>query len=61
MKRPVLQNKQFGVLGMLFRAQNVFGSFEKRAPAEDGTWSIVQVKMLYFGAWLVDISSVGVL
>ena len=50
MKRPVLQNKQFGVLGMLFRAQNVFGSFEKRAPAEDGTWSIVQVKMLYFGA-----------
>ena len=46
---------------MLFRAQNVFGTFEKRALAEDRTWSIVQVKMLYFGALLVDISSVGVL
>ena len=32
MKRPALQNKQVGVLRMAFRARNVFGTFEKRAP-----------------------------
>ena len=32
MIRPALQNKRVGVLRMLFRARNVFGTFEKRAP-----------------------------
>ena len=32
MKRPALQNKWVGVLGMAFRASKVFGSFEKRTP-----------------------------
>ena len=32
MKRPALQNKQVGVLQMAFRARNVFGTLEKRAP-----------------------------
>ena len=31
MKRPALQNKQVGALRMDFRAQKVFGTFEKRA------------------------------
>ena len=31
MKRPVLQNKGVTVLGMAFRAQKFFGTFEKRA------------------------------
>ena len=33
MKRLALQNKQFGVLRMAFRARKVFGTFEKRVPA----------------------------
>ena len=32
MKRPALQNKRVAVLQMAFRARNVFGTFEKRAP-----------------------------
>ena len=32
MKRPALQSKPVGVLEMAFRAQKVFGTFEKRAP-----------------------------
>ena len=32
MKKPALQNKDVGVLGMAFRARKVFGTFEKRAP-----------------------------
>ena len=32
MKRPALQNEQFVVLRMAFRARKVFGTFEKRAP-----------------------------
>ena len=32
MKRPALQNKRVGVLGMALRAREVFGSFEKRTP-----------------------------
>ena len=32
MKGPALQNKRIGVLRMAFRALEVFGSFEKRAP-----------------------------
>ena len=31
-KRPALQNKQFVVLRMAFRARKVLGTFEKRAP-----------------------------
>ena len=32
MKRSALQNKQFVVLRMAFRAREVLGTFEKRAP-----------------------------
>ena len=32
MKRPALQIKEVVVLRMAFRARNVFGIFEKRAP-----------------------------
>ena len=32
MKRPALQTKQVGVLRVAFRAQKVFGTFEKRGP-----------------------------
>ena len=32
MKRPALQNKQVVLLRMAFRARNVLGTFEKRAP-----------------------------
>ena len=33
MKKPALQNKDVGVLGMAFRARKVFGTVEKRALA----------------------------
>ena len=32
MKRTALQNQRVAVLGMAFRAQMVFGTFEKQAP-----------------------------
>ena len=32
MKKAALQNKRVGVLGMAFRAREVFGTFEERAP-----------------------------
>ena len=32
MKRPTLQNKQLVLLQIAFRARNVLGTFEKRAP-----------------------------
>ena len=32
MKRSALKNKRIGVWRMAFRAQKVFGTFEKRAP-----------------------------
>ena len=34
MKRSSLQNKRVGILRMAFRARNVFGTFEKRAPGQ---------------------------
>ena len=37
MKKPALQNKQFVVLRMAFRARKVFGTFEKRAPGPTTT------------------------
>ena len=35
MKKPALQNKDVGVLGMAFRARKVFGTFEKRSPGQN--------------------------
>ena len=35
MKRPALQNKRVEVLRLAFRAQKVFGTFEKQAPEQD--------------------------
>ena len=35
MKKPALQNKQFVVLRMAFRARKGFGTFEKRAPGHE--------------------------
>ena len=32
MERPALQNERVGVIRMAFRAQRVFGTFEKRTP-----------------------------
>ena len=45
MKKPALQNKDVGVLGMAFRARKVFGTFEKRAP---GQTKVGTLSILYF-------------
>ena len=37
MTRPALQNKRVGVRITAFRARNVFGTFEKRAPGLENT------------------------
>lgn len=37
-KRPVLHSEQEGILEMAFRAQKVFGTFEKWAPGWQICW-----------------------
>ena len=50
-KKTALQNKEVGVLGMAFRAREVLGTFEKRAP--DVVLSVLEhSQKLEFQMWL---------
>ena len=44
MKRPALQNKQFVVLRLAFRARKVLGTFEKRAPGDEAACQLLKYK-----------------